>query len=410
MKIKSTLIFTTLLIFAFSSFAQMKAVVMGSSTAYGTGASTYANSWAGLTEIALNQNASDGADTIIYNIAQPGYTTYQEMPDDFVSPPGRPVPDLDFNVTKALSFSPDVVIINLPSNDISYGYSKAEMINNLRAMSAYIFAGGAKCYITTPQPRNDFTQDMRDSLRQLVDSVNMSFGAYAVDFWNPLVTNDGLYMMKDEYAASPLHVNDAGHQQLFLKIMSSYIFSQAGPVALQLTGFSAQLQNRAVQLRWHTEQQAPNTTFELQRSADGHSFETFYSQRIAEARQSSNYSAMDQTPFSGKSFYRIRITDGGRLSYSSIIDITAPGSSFNISKLYVTSGGSALSAQVDVQKSQYVFINIINNTGAILFKQKQFITQPSESITIPVGMLASGQYYFRITTEDGNTLTKAFGK
>ena len=66
------------------SFSQMKVVIMGSSTAYGTGASTYSNSWAGKTDSYLNKNISDGKDTIVYNISFPAYDSYQEMPDDFV--------------------------------------------------------------------------------------------------------------------------------------------------------------------------------------------------------------------------------------------------------------------------------------------------------------------------------------
>lgn len=252
MKLKFTHLFLILFCIANGSFAQMKAVIMGSSTAYGVGASTYANSWAGRIESCLNQNTTDGLDTIFYNIAWPAYDTYQEMPTGFIPPAGRPFPDEDYNVTKALSFQPDVVIISLPSNDINYGYSKSEMINNLRVMSATIFAQGIRCYISTSQPRNDLDQSHRDSLLAMVDSINNSFGPYAVDFWSPLVTTDGLNMLRDEYRAvpNPIHLNDAGHEVLFGKIRDAYIFGLAGPVALQLTGFQAQVQNNSILIKW----------------------------------------------------------------------------------------------------------------------------------------------------------------
>ncbi len=412
MRTKFTVVFIIFLFIADLSFAQMKAVIMGSSTANGVGASSYANSWAGRTTDFLNSNNTDGADTIIYNIAQPGYDTYQEMPDNFVPPPGRPLPDGDYNVTKALSYNPDVIIISLPSNDISYGYAKSEMINNLRLMSSTIFGAGVRCYITTPQPRNDFDQSYRDSLRAMVDSVNASFGPYAVDFWNCLVTTDGLNMLKPELQAtgSSIHVNDDGHNLLFGRIMDSYIFGTAGPVALQLTAFNAQLQNNKVIIKWHTEQQAANTSFELQKSADGSSFETFYTQTITEARPSYNYTATDQTPFSGKNFYRLKISEAGRLFYSGIVSVTSEGHSLNISKLYLSNGGSSLNAAIDIQKTQFIYINIVSNTGAVLLQQKKLIAQPLQNISIPVGTLATGQYYLQIITDDGNRITKAFVK
>ncbi|MBC7535617.1 MAG: hypothetical protein H7258_07995 [Ferruginibacter sp.] len=390
----------------------MKVVIMGSSTAFGVGASTYSNSWAGKTEAFLNRNTTDGLDTVFYNIASPGYDTYQEMPTGFVPPAGRPLPDEFYNVTKALSYNPDIVIINLPSNDISYGYSKAEMINNLRTMSSTIFANGIRrCYITTPQPRNDFDQDHRDSLLSLVDSVNNSFGPYAINFWDGLVTTDGLSMLKDQYRAipSPIHLNDDGHNLLFERIKNSYIFGLLGPVALQLTSFQAQLQNNAVLIKWHTEQQAANTIFELQKSADGRTFETSFTQTVVEARQSSDYSTSDQTAFSGKTFYRLKITEAGRQYYSATINITGPGKLLNISKLYTDNSGANLIVDINIQKSQLVDISIIGSSGLTFARKKEFITQPGNSIRIPIESLTAGQYFVRVISKDAS-IVKSFTK
>lgn len=398
------------LLFSFTSFAQLKVVIMGSSTAYGVGASTYANSWAGRTEAFLNQNTTDGKDTVVYNISFPAYDSYQEMPDGFVPPPGRPLPDQDYNVTKALSYNPDVVIISLPSNDISYGYARSETMSNFRIMSSTIFANGARCYITTPQPRNDFDALQRDSLFSLVDSITMTFGPFAVNFWDCLVTDDGTLGLKDEYRATgtPHHLNDLGHEMLFDRIMLAGIFDFGGPVALQLNGFHAQSQNNAVSLKWHTEQQGANTSFELQKSADGRSFETHSIQNIAEARQSADYYAIDQAPFEGKTFYRVKITEAGRISYSGVISVVTEGRKLDISKIYISN--ATLKAEINVQKSQFVNVSIINTNGAVLLKQKEFVGQSQGTVNIPVASLAAGQYYLRVSTTDGSTLTKAFRK
>ena len=412
LKFSSFLVFLLFFIVSASS-GQMKVVIMGSSTAYGTGASVYDSSWAGRTTALLNRNITDGMDTVFYNIAAPGYDTYQEMPSDFIPPAGRPLPDDGFNVTKALSYNPDIVIISLPSNDINYGYAKSEMIGNLRVMFSTIFAAGTRCYITTPQPRNDLDQGKRDSLLSLVDSVNMSFGPYALDFWDGLVTTDGLNMLKDEYRAIPslLHLNDDGHNLLFQRVRDSYIFGLTGPVALRLTAFNAQVQNRTVLISWHTEQQDANTDFELQRSADGRNFETIFTQNITEPRQSYNYSDVDQTPLTGKSFYRLKITEGAsRITYSATVAVTIGSKALDISKLYMNNGGSTLNVEISLQKSQVVFAEIITSTGAVMLKQKQFINQPGDRLTIPAGELAAGQYFMRVLTESGISEVKAFRK
>lgn len=413
MKSTSTLAILFAFIFLQNASAQVKVVIMGSSTAYGVGASSYENSWAGKTEAYYNQDATDGRDTIFYNIAQPGYDTYQEMPSDFIPPAGRPLPDDDYNVTKALSYNPDVVIINLPSNDINYGYAKSEMISNLRYMSDRILATGfSKCYITTPQPRNDMDADHRDSLLALVDSVNYSFGPFAINFWDGLVTTDGQNMLKDEYRAipSPLHVNDAGHNLLFERVRDKSIFGIGGPVALQLTNFRAVVQNSIVKLSWHTEQQAANTGFELQRSQDGYSFETISNQYINDARLSSDYSGKDETPFTGKNFYRLKITEAARTSFSNTIAATSPGKTLSISTLFTDNGSSRLVAVINIQKSQFVNIMIVSSSGAVVSKQKEFINQPGNTVNIPIGSLAAGQYYIRVFTNDGNAITNSFKK
>ena len=394
-----------------ASFAQMKVVIMGSSTAYGTGASVYDSSWAGRITAFLNRNTTDGADTVFNNIAFPAYDTYQEMPTGFIPPVGRPTPDEDYNVTKALSYTPNVVIINLPSNDINYGYAKAEMMSNLRVMYDSVVANGAVCFVATPQPRNDISQDYRDSLRTLVDSVNITFGPQALDFWDGLVTTDGLNMLKEEYAAtgSELHLNDAGHELLFERVRDAYIFGIAGPVALHLTSLAAQPQGDLVLISWHTEQQGPNTSFEVQRSNDGQNFETAFTQTITEARPSFNYTGTDQTPFAGKSFYRIKIAQAGRISYSPIVTVNSPVRSLNIANLYLNTA-LGLTAVIGTQKSQVANYIIINTTGAVLISQKIFINSPGTTLNFPVSKLPAGQYYFRIFTEDGTDAVKAFTK
>lgn len=410
-KYKFALLLFSGFLFLNSAFGQMKVVIMGSSTAYGTGASVYDSSWVGRTTAFLNQNTSDGLDTLVYNIAAPAYTTYQEMPSDFTPPPGRPLPDEYYNITKALSYDPDIVIINLPSNDLSYGYAKSETMSNFRLMYAAVCATGARCYITTPQPRNDFDDAQRDSLFSMVDSVTSAFGAYAVNFWDCLVTTDGQHMLKDELRAtgSSIHLNNTGHQLLFGIIRGGYIFSFGGPLPVSLTNFQAELRNNAVLVKWHVEQQEPNTNFEVQRSVDGRNFETAFSQFVPGFRQSANYTGTDFNPLPGKSFYRLKITAPARQFYSGIVSVLNKDSELNITKLYVATS-SNLMAEISVQKSQQVSFSIINVAGAVLLQQKNYVQFPASMVSLPIGNLAGGQYYLRLETADRKTIVKGFTK
>jgi hypothetical protein len=67
----------------------------------------------------------------IVNLAQVGYTTYRIIRSGFVAPANRPSPDVNKNIIATLALDPDAIIVNMPSNDVSSGFSNLEQMNNL---------------------------------------------------------------------------------------------------------------------------------------------------------------------------------------------------------------------------------------------------------------------------------------
>lgn len=384
---------------------------MGSSTAAGFGASSYQLSWAGRLESSFNNNTSDGIDTIFYNIAIGGYDTYQELPSSFIPPAGRPTSDPLHNVTKALSYNPDVVIINLPSNDVGAGYSITETMDNFRLMYDSITASGAKCYITTTQPRNDYSVLQRQELFDTKDSINNQFGLFAINFWDDLVTSDGLNMLRDDRRdpTSLIHPNDIGHDFLFGRVSDKNIFGFI-ILPVKLTGFDARVINNSTIIKWHTEQEEPNTVFKIEKSANGTDFETIFSLNIPQASQSADYSGTDKNVLYGKSFYRIKVTGPTSQFYSNTISINNTNSTLNITKLYKNNTSNNLITDIYTQKNENVLISIYNTAGVVVQRKKQYITTPSTRVILPVANLAAGQYFFEISTDDNNHSIKAFIK
>ncbi|MBC7627426.1 GDSL-type esterase/lipase family protein [Ferruginibacter sp.] len=397
--------------FVNNSLAQKKIVIMGSSTAEGLGASIYQLAWAGRLEASFNQNTGDGIDTIFVNIAKGGYNTYQELPTTFMPPAGRPSPDPFHNVTKALSSNPDVVIINLSSNDVGEGFSITETMDNLRLMNNSITASGAKCYITTSQPRNDYTLLQRKALLDMKDSINIQFGYFAINFWDDLVTSDGLNMLRADRKdpTSAVHPNDIGHDFLFGRVRDKNIFSII-PLPVKLTAFTAMVKNNNTNIKWHTEQQEPYTIFEIEKSANGIDFEIAFTVSIVEARQSADYEGIDKNTLPGKSFYKIKVTEGGRSFYSNTITVTNNASTLSIIKLYKDNSSGNLIADINTQISRNVLITIYNIAGAIMQQKRQYITTPSATIILPVANLATGQYFFKVSSDDTSYDIKKFIK
>ncbi|MFN8588285.1 MAG: SGNH/GDSL hydrolase family protein [Candidatus Eisenbacteria bacterium] len=143
-------------------------VVIGSSTSAGTGASTADSAWVSRYRRYVK---SFDPKAIVVNLAVGGYTTYHVMPTGYTPPANRPSPMPRNNITFGLTYKPWAIIVNLPSNDVSSGYSIEEQIANYDTLRARAAAAGVPIWITTSQPRNFATQVQRDQLRIMADST-----------------------------------------------------------------------------------------------------------------------------------------------------------------------------------------------------------------------------------------------
>lgn len=302
----------------FHAFPQgKKMVVMGSSSAYGyfPGTSIPRDSaWA----FKVSKHYKDlGIIDTLYNIGTPGIDCYITMPTGFTPPPGRYPPDPQFNITKAVSFQPDVIIINLPSNNYTF-LSTTEIMSCLQTMKDYANAYNIDVFITTTQPRDDFTQPQdRQKLKEVKEEIMNTFGFYALDFWTAIVS-DPLLGINPVYALGDgVHLNPAGHTALKNVVVSKDIFYV--PVATVFADFSAMAVANGVSLDWQllNPQLFPQSMIE--HSVEGVQFETIgYAQTNFNGRSSFIHAAPDN----GDHFYRIlALTENGHREYSSVAHV-----------------------------------------------------------------------------------------
>jgi lysophospholipase L1-like esterase len=392
---------------AVSSLAQKKVAILGSSTSYGNGASVPDSAWVARLQASFRKNTSDGIDTLIDNRALPGYVTYQSLPTGYPTPADRPAPDPQRNITYILNDVPraDIVIINYPTNDIVNGYNPKEMMDNLRLLFQQFNSNGILCYISTTQPRNTATDAQRTILRQLVDSIRINFGNYAINFWDDLVTSDGTNMLKPEVNADGTHPNDLGHRLLFQRVQAKNIFNPVAgaPLPIILQNWQASLNNNIIKLNWHTVHEDTNIVFEIQRSSNGKDFQTLL--QLNGTGQNSDYSWSDISPLKGKNFYRLKIIETTQSSYSKIISVLNDKKQV-IEKLYADA--SQLHVQLNNSGDQSELI-IINSSGAIV-KKHTYNAWSNANFTVPISELSSGEYYLTVTTSDGLKEVRRFTK
>lgn len=194
-------------------------VVLGSSTAAGTGPSKPQNAWVERYRSYLTQNFPKFE---LINLAVGGYTTYQMQPSEYQPPAQRPAPDAKHNITKALSFQPNAILINLPSNDQASGFSLAEQLTNYDRVTQLAAQHGVSFWATTPQPRNFAELAQRNELIGARTAIQQKFGDHTLDFWSPFAEADGRLDAKYD-SGDGTHMNDAAHALLVQQVILAKI-------------------------------------------------------------------------------------------------------------------------------------------------------------------------------------------
>ncbi len=194
-----------------------KIIVLGSSTAAGTGPSDINNAWVWRYRDFLTQ--TDTRYEVI-NLAIGGYATYNILPTGTTIPTGvnRTV-DTQKNITKALDLNADGIIINLPSNDAASLYPTADQITNYHLIRNTALAQNIPVWIGSPQPRDFGSNTTALNIQlEMVTATTVEFDEFAFDFWTDFGIASGNGLLP-EFNVDGVHMNDAGHKILFERVV-----------------------------------------------------------------------------------------------------------------------------------------------------------------------------------------------
>jgi lysophospholipase L1-like esterase len=378
-----------------NTFSQSKKVaVIGSSSAYGYFPGTSIPRDSGWVAKVAQYYKSQGILDTLYNLGTPGIDCYITMPTGYVPPPGRYAPDPHFNITKAASYQPDVIIINLPSNNYT-ALSMEEILFCLQTMFDYATGLGITTFITTTQPRDDYYNLVdRLKLKAIKDSTIQRFGVYALDFWTPIVDEATLFIRTIFTLGDLVHLNPSGHTQLANVVIQKNIFF--APVAINNLHWSV-VEEDGVLIEWKWLYPSECVTLTVERSRDGQYFEPI-EQLIALPHTSGV--VRDSHPFRGVNYYRIKTTLQGEERYSEIKYISI---SANVKwRIYPNPYyGSNLNFRFDKVRTK-AHIIIYNNQGEILYNYKWENIQGSPTLHIPFYPTTKGIYWIKVADEPGN--------
>jgi lysophospholipase L1-like esterase len=191
--------------------------VIGASTAAGVGATVYDSAFAG--RYARYLQGLSPAWTLA-NLGVSGYTTFQEMPDGYVPPAGRPKPDTAHNLSKALALHPRALLICMGSNDIANGYPASEYESNYDSLRAWAERAGVPVWVATPLPRSAVDAGKRQMILALRDRILARYAPRAIDFYDSLGDAQGNYYPAFN-SGDGVHTNNHGHRLLYERVVAA---------------------------------------------------------------------------------------------------------------------------------------------------------------------------------------------
>jgi hypothetical protein len=182
---------------------------------------------------------------------------------------------------------------------------------------------------------------------------------------------------------------------------------------VELTSFTAALNNGAVELKWNTATEVNNYGFEVQRSET----QNYNWTKIGFVNGSGNsnspneYSFTDKTISYGSYAYRLKQLDNdGAHTYSDVIEVNAAQilNGFLLNQNYPNPFNPSTQIQFSVNKNTHATLTVFNVLGvkvSTLFNGNAAAGQVY-NVTFNGDNLASGIYYYKLQTNEKNEVRK----
>lgn len=385
--------------------AQQKLAIIGSSTSACTGPSSFANCYVAKLDAYYE---GLGQPTDIAQLAVGGYTVYKGMPTGYVGPSPNLQPDVNNNITQAISLAPNVILVNYPSN--GYDTLRVDSIMKcFRRIKQEANSNGLTCFITTTQPRHAFPFNnfaARQKLKELRDSILLQFGYFAINFWDGIADPSTYEILPAYNNGDNIHLNDAGHQILFERVRDKNIFAVGLPV--KVTAFAARWQQGKVLVSWSALDETAGTRYEVQRSADALSYETIHTATAAGQSTARSYQVPDAQPLKGAGYYRLKVTENGRTFYSTIATITSGKNGIAITGFSTDGIRRHLVIKLDAAAGARLQVNVVNSAGMVVQRNFYGLKPGDNQFAISLNGLAAGTYWAQALANGQHVFTKGF--
>lgn len=184
------------------------------------------------------------------------------------------------------------------------------------------------------------------------------------------------------------------------------VVANTNQVPVELLSFSARGNSaQQVELKWETASEINTSHFEIERSADGASFETLFAVKAnGKAGKLTSYTQVDKAPYA-VGYYRLKMVDkDGSYAHSAIRMVRFDNADIAASlKMYPVPASKSLTIELGETISS---IRIHNAMG----KEEYTSKVGTEQFVVPVETLAAGVYTIEIMTTTGVRVVERFVK
>ena len=173
------------------------------------------------------------------------------------------------------------------------------------------------------------------------------------------------------------------------------------PVPVELTSFTANVNNNTVNLSWNTATELNNSGFEIQRKNNRSDWNAIgFIKGNGTTTSNNSYSFTDQNPLVGSNVYRLRQVDfNGTFEYSSEVEVEIVPAEYVLQQNYPNPFNPTTTINFNIPKEDFVNITVFNTLGekvATLLDGK--MNAGSHSLKFDANGFASGLYILKMTS------------
>ncbi len=189
------------------------------------------------------------------------------------------------------------------------------------------------------------------------------------------------------------------------------VFKKLVVVPIGITGISAErIDERSNRVNWDVENETGVYQYEVERSADGRNFQKIGTKApLSNNGTAQHYTAIDNDPYKGDSYYRIRVVKtAGETSYSAVVKV-APLKTIASINIYPN---PVVNKKINIQFSGQVKgtyqLELSNKLGELIYSTRVQVNSEnvSETLQLP-SYIAAGTYQLKIMIPDNaNPLSK----